>query len=80
MFYVIEHQKRPDGVVNCSETSRTTFAGGVSLYHERYSKMAVNEQFVSVALMLVDEDLTVIEQAVVETQYAPPTEGETDAV
>jgi len=74
-YYVIEHQKRPDGEVNVSEVSRTTFAGGLSYYHERYSKMCVNEQFVSVSLMLVDENLTVIEQATIETLYKPTTEG-----
>jgi len=69
MYYIIEHQIRPDGVVNTTETGRSTFAGGVSLYHERYSKMAVNTEFTAVALMLTDEKLNVIEQAVVDTSY-----------
>lgn len=78
MFYVIEHDKRPDGVVNVSETARSTFAGALSLYHERYSKMVVSEQFPCVALALVDEELNVIEHATIETQYSPE-EGVSDA-
>ena len=68
-YFVIEHDKRPDGVVNVSETARSTFAGAVSLYHDRYSKMVLNTQFTGVSIMLVDEDLSVIEQATIETQY-----------
>ena len=70
-YFVIEHDKRPDGVVNVSETARSTFAGAVSYYHDRYSKMVLNTQFTSVSLMLVDEDLNVIEQATIETQFSP---------
>lgn len=69
MYYVIEHNKRPDGIVNVSETARNTFANGVSLYHERYSKMVVNTEFIEVSIMLVDEQLNVIEHATINTQY-----------
>ncbi|MBQ0005085.1 MAG: hypothetical protein KBS68_04395 [Clostridiales bacterium] len=69
MYYIIEHQIRPDGIINTTETARSTYALAVSYYHERYSKMVVNEQFVSVALMLTDAELKVMEHAVVPTQY-----------
>lgn len=69
MFYVIEHQKRPDGIVNVSETARQTFASGLSLYHQRYSVACMSEQYTSVSLMFVDEDLNVIERATIETLY-----------
>lgn len=68
-YFIIEHQKRPDGEINVSEVSRQSFASALSYYHERYSKMVVNTDFVSVSIMLVDEDLNVVEQAKIKTLY-----------
>ena len=82
MYYIIEHDIRPDGNVNVSEVGRSTFALALSHYYDRQSKMVVNEQFASVHLMLVDEKLSLIKQDNVQTLYvAPsePTEGETEA-
>ncbi len=73
MFFVIEHQTRPDGIINTSETSRSTLALALSYYHERYSRMVVNTEFVSVSLVLVDADLNVIQHDTIETQYKPET-------
>lgn len=75
-YYVIEHQKRPDGVVNVSEVARSTYASAQSYYHERYSKMVMTELYTKVALMMVDENLSVIQQTVIETQYKPAAEAE----
>ena len=75
-YYIIEHQKREDGEVNISETQKNSFASGLSYYHERYSKMVMTELYVSVSLMLVDENLNVIERATITTQYQPPIEEE----
>ena len=69
MYYVIETQTRPDGIVNITTTGRTSFASALSLYHDRYSKMCVNTDFTSVGLSLCDADLNVIQHDVVETQY-----------
>lgn len=68
-YYVIETQTRNDGVVNIATTQRSTFASALSLWHERYSKMCVDKTFKSVSIMLVDKNLTVLENATVETQY-----------
>ncbi len=73
-YYVIEFQQRADGEVNTSITQRNSFASGVSLYHDRYSKMVMTELYPSVSIMLVDENLSVIEQATIETEYVPETE------
>ena len=70
MYYIIEHQTRPDGVVNVSETSKATFASALSYYHERYSKMVVTELYTSVSLMLVDADLNVVQHDTIATQFA----------
>lgn len=72
MYYVIEHQKRPDGIVNVSETARSTYEMGQSYYHERLSKMIVNRDFVSVALMFVDEDLNIFANETIKTLYEAP--------
>lgn len=68
-YFIIEHQKRTDGVINTSETARGTFASALSYYHERYSKMVVNTEFKSVSIMLVDENLDVIQKDTIQTLY-----------
>lgn len=78
MYYIIEHQTRPDGIINTSETSRQTFASALSYYHERYSKMVLTELYQTVSLLLVDENLNRIEHATIQTQYQPPVEEETE--
>lgn len=69
MYYIVEHQTRPDGVVNVSETAKATFASALSYYHERYSKMVMTELYTSVSIMLVDADLTVIQHDTIKTLY-----------
>lgn len=69
--YIIETQARPDGIINISTTQRSSFASALSYYHDRYSKMAVTELYTSVSLMLVDQDLTVIQQDTIKL----PLEG-----
>lgn len=68
-YYIVEHQKRVDGEINVSEVRRSSFASALSYYHERYSKMVMNTEFISVSIMLVDEDLNVIQKDIIETQY-----------
>lgn len=69
MYYIIEHDIRPDGVVNTSETGRSTFALALSYYYDRASKLVVNDAFVSSHLMLVDESLNVVKSDHLETLY-----------
>ena len=69
-YFIIEHQTRADGEINVSEVERSTFASALSYYHERYSKMVVNKDFVSVSIMLVDENLNVIQHDTIQTQYS----------
>lgn len=68
-YYIIEHQTRPDGIVNTSETARSTFASALSYYHERYSKMVMTDMYTSVSIMLVDENLEVVQKDTIETQH-----------
>lgn len=61
MYFVIEHNKRDDGIVNTTETARSSFSMGLSLFFERCSKAAASKEYVKSAVMLVDEDLNEIE-------------------
>lgn len=71
MYYIIEHDIRPDGIVNTSETGRSTFASALSYYYDRQSKLVMDTNFTSAHLMLVEENLAVIKNDDVETQYQP---------
>lgn len=75
MYYIIEHDIRPDGVVNTSETGRSTFASALSFYYDRQSKLVMDTTFVSAHLMLVEENLAIVKQDDVETQYKEPEEA-----
>lgn len=75
MYYIIEHDIRPDGIVNTSETGRSTFASALSFYYDRQSKLVLNTDFVSAHLMLVEENLAIVKQDDVETQYKEPEEA-----
>lgn len=79
MHYIIEHNIRPDGIVNTSETGRSTFALALSYYYERASKVVVSENFVSSHLLLVSEDLEVVKTDHLEGQYKAPEATETEA-
>lgn len=68
-YYIIEHDLRPDGEVNVSEVSRSSFSSALSYYYERCSKMVVTDQFKSVHVMLVDETLSVIKKDNLATAY-----------
>lgn len=69
MYYIIEHQIRPNGEVNVSETSRSSFSTALSYYYERCSKMVVTELYTSVHVMLVDEKLNVVKKDDLQTAY-----------
>lgn len=65
IYFVIENQTRGDGIVNTSTVSRSSFSAALSYYYERLSKAAVTELYTSVSVMMVDKDLTVINQATI---------------
>lgn len=75
MYYIIEHDIRPDGIVNTSETGRSTFAFALSYYYGRMSTLVMSADFTSAHLMLVEENLAIVKQDDVETQYKEPEEA-----
>jgi hypothetical protein len=66
-YFITELQKRPDGIVNNTLTTRSTLANGLSYFYDRASKAVANEGFVSVALTLQDERGTVIKNECFDT-------------
>lgn len=66
-YFITEFQKRPDGVVNNTLTTRSTLANGLSYFYDRASKAVANDSFVSVALTLQDERGTVIKNECFDT-------------
>lgn len=76
MYFVIENQIRPDGMVNTSTTAKATTASALSYFYERCSKMVMTELYPKVSVMLTDEELNVIEHKTIDTQYVPPVEEE----
>ena len=72
--FLTELQKRPDGVINNSVTSRSSLATGLALYYDRASKAVTSTQFTGIALTLTDENGSIIENRYFETLYEAPTE------
>lgn len=72
--FLTELDKRPDGVVNSSVTTRSSLATGLALYYDRASKAVTSQQFTGVALTLTDEDGNIIENKRFYTLYAEPEE------
>jgi hypothetical protein len=66
-YFITELQKRPDGVVNNTLTTRSTLANGLSYFYDRASKAVANNSFVSVALTLQDERGTIIKNECFDT-------------
>lgn len=69
MYYIIEHNKRKDGIVNVAETGRATMETALSFYFERLSKCAGNASFVFSSVALVTEDLTILKRETVYSEY-----------
>lgn len=76
MYYIIEHQIKPNGEVNVSEVARSSFSLALSYYYERCSKMVVTDLFNSVHIMLVDERLNNIKKDDLTTAYVEPEQTE----
>ena len=51
-YFVTELQTRPDGIVNSTITTRSSFALGLNLYLTRAAAAVVSTDFTSVALTL----------------------------
>lgn len=72
MYYIIELQHRPDGIINSTMEGRQSKNSALSYFHDRFSKMALTTLYKSVSLLLVDENGNVLEHKIVETMWAEP--------
>ena len=72
--FLTELDKRPDGLINSSVTTRSSLATGLALYYDRASKAVTSTQFTGVALTLEDEDGNIIENKRFDTLYVEPEE------
>lgn len=69
MYYVSEFQTRPDGVVNATQTARSSLAMGLALYYQRAAVAVATKDFPAVALVLMDQYGSVIKAERFETLY-----------
>ena len=76
--FLIELQNRPDGLVNSTITSYSSDVTTLSMFYQRIAAALVNTTFLSVTLMIIDQNGTVMESRNITTQYTPPSPGPDD--
>lgn len=69
MYYVSEFDTRPDGIVNATQTARSSLALGLALYYQRAAVAVATKDFTAVGLVLMDQYGTVIKSERFETLY-----------
>lgn len=68
-YFLTELQTRPDGIVNSTITTRSSLANGLAFYYQRAAVAVTTKDFTAVALTLQDQNGTIIENRLFETQY-----------
>lgn len=68
-YFLTELQTRPDGIVNSTITARSSLANGLAFFYQRAAAAIVSKDFTAVALTLQDQNGTIIENRLFETQY-----------
>ena len=74
-YFITELQTRPDGIVNSTLTSRSSYAMGLAYYYQRAAAAVASQNFVSVALTLQNQDGFIIENQKFDTLYEPVEEN-----
>lgn len=69
MYYLIELQTRPDGVVNSTITARSSLATGLAFYYQRAAVAVTTTDYPAVALTLQDQYGEIIKNERFDTQY-----------
>ena len=72
--FLIELQSRPDGIVNSTINSYSSFAITMSMFYQRCAAAVTSTQFTSVTLIVVDAHGNTFENRELDTNYIPPTE------
>lgn len=73
-YFVTELQKRPDGIINSTITTRSSLALGLALYYQRAAVAVTTTDYLGVALTLQGEDGNIVLNEHFTTQYEAPTE------
>lgn len=68
-YFITELQTRPDGIVNSTITPRSSLAMGLAYYYQRAAAAVANQDLVSVALTLQNQDGFIIENQKFDTLY-----------
>lgn len=76
MYYVSEFQTRPDGIVNATQTARSSLALGLAYYYQRAAVAVTTTDFTAVALTLQDQRGKIVKNELFQTQYVPPAQEE----
>lgn len=70
--FLIELDNRPDGITNQSINSYSTPAITMAQFYSRCAVVVASTSFVSVFLMVIDEQGNMLERKYIITQYTPP--------
>ena len=70
--FLIELDNRPDGITNQSINSYSTPAVTMAQFYQRCAAAVASTSFVSVFLMVIDEQGNMLERKYIITQYTPP--------
>ena len=68
-YFVTELQKRPDGIINSTITTRSSLALGLAYYYQRAAVAVTTTDYLGVALTLQDEDGNIVLNERFDTQY-----------
>lgn len=74
-YFITELQIRPDGIVNSTLTARSSYAMGLAYYYQRAAAAVANQDLVSVALTLQNQDGFIVENQKFDTLYEPVEES-----
>lgn len=75
-YFITELQTRPDGIVNSTITTRSSYAMGLAYYYQRAAVAVASTTLTSVALTLQNQDGFIIENQRFDTLYEEPEEEE----
>ena len=74
--FLTELQKRPDGIVNSTLSTRSSLATGLAFYYQRAAVAVTTKDYQWVALTLQDEEGNIIENKRFDTLYEPTPKPE----
>jgi len=70
--FLIELQSRPDGIINSSINSYSTFNITLSMYYQRCAAAVTSTNFTSVTLMIVTASGETLYSIKLDTAYVAP--------